>query len=144
MMSAVKSKDSKAELLLRAELWSQGYRYRKNWGKVFGHPDLAFPAAKIAVFVDGDFWHGNAWRLRGLSSLAELFPTRTEWWVEKISRNIARDGRVTERLTEEGWLVLRYWESRVLSEPRAVAEEVGFHVSERRRLSAPGSRSHQA
>lgn len=132
MMSAVKNKDSRAELLLRSELWIRGCRYRKNFSKVFGRPDVAFLKARVAVFVDGDFWHGNAWRLRGLTSLEDMFPTRTEWWVNKIAGNMERDRRVTQRLHDEGWLVLRYWESRVLVDAKRVANEVYLAVSERR------------
>ena len=141
MMSAVKNKDSRAELVLRSELWIRGCRYRKNFPKVFGRPDVVFLKAKVAVFVDGDFWHGNAWRLRGLNSLEDMFPTRTEWWVDKITGNMERDQRVTQRLHDEGWLVLRYWESQVLANSKTVADQVFLAVSERRRLPAARRRS---
>ncbi len=82
MMAAVHNKDSKAEIAIRKRLFAFGLRYRKHY-KVKALPrrtiDIAFPRRKIAVFIDGDMWHGNAWRLRGLNSLEELFPTRTEW-----------------------------------------------------------------
>lgn len=113
MMSKVKSKDSKAELSVRSRLHALGLRFRIHYNKVYGRPDIVFPKQRIAVFIDGDFWHGNAWRLRGLSSMAEQFPNRTEWWVNKLERNIQRDSEVTERLRLEGWTVLRFWESDV-------------------------------
>src|SRR5688572_10251123 len=85
MMAQVKNKDSKAELAIRRRLHAMGLRYRLHY-RIEGRPDIAFPSRRVAVFIDGDFWHGNAWKLRGLGSLAELFPTRTEWWVAKITR----------------------------------------------------------
>lgn len=131
MMAAVKNKNSKAELLLRSTLWQRGLRFRKH-AKLIGKPDIVFPRARIAIFVDGDFWHGNAWRLRGLPNLKSLFPTRTEWWVNKITRNIERDGEVTKALRAEGWKVLRFWESAILADPQAVADAVETEVRENR------------
>ena len=91
-----------------------------------------FPGQKVAVLIEGDFWHGNAWRVRGLSSLAALFPTRTEWRVAKITRNMQRDAEVTRALTEQGWIVLRFWESEVQQNADSVAEWVAEQVRERR------------
>lgn len=133
MMAAVKNKDSKAELMLRKRLWVVGLRYRKHHSGLVGRPDIVFPGARVAVFVDGDFWHGNAWRLRGLASLADLFPNRTDWWVRKIERNMQRDREVTDALTKAGWLVMRVWESRVLAEAEVVAEEIGSLIRDRQR-----------
>ena len=79
-----------------------------------------------AVFVDGDLWHGNPEevRRRGRGSLAELFPTRTEWWVAKIERTRERDREVTDTLREQGWTVLRLWEHDVLRDPDGSAHTV--------------------
>ncbi len=134
MMAAVRSKDSKAEVALRRRLWEKGLRFRKHYKGLVGRPDIVFPGPHAVVFVDGDFWHGNAWQLRGLPTLADLFPTRTEWWVAKIKRNMARDQEVTALLERGGWSVLRYWESRVLTDLNGVAEEVATLVRSR----APG------
>lgn len=133
MMAAVKNKDSKAELMLRKRLWAAGLRYRKHQPGLIGRPDIVFPGAGVVVFVDGDFWHGNAWRLRGLTSLADLFPNRTVWWVHKIERNMQRDCEVTKALTEAGWVVVRVWESRILTEVDVVAAEVERLVRNRLR-----------
>jgi DNA mismatch endonuclease (patch repair protein) len=93
-----------------------------------GHPDLVIRSRKLAIFVDGDFWHGNAWRLRGLPNLAALFPNRTAWWVAKIERNVQRDLEVTRQLESKGWRVIRVWESDILADPenagRRVLEQV--------------------
>lgn len=123
MMARVKNKDSKAEMILRRRLHALGLRYRLHY-KILGKPDIVFPAQRIAVFVDGDFWHGNAWKVRGLNSLSDLFPNRTEWWVTKITRNMERDVEVTRILVQEGWTVLRFWESEVLACPDEAAERI--------------------
>lgn len=124
MMAAVRYRDSKAELLLRKELHRRGLRYRLHARDVLGKPDIVIRSQRIAVFVDGDFWHGNAWRLRGLPDLASLFPTRTDWWVEKITRNMKRDEQVSDRLRRDGWNVIRVWESDILDDPSRAADAV--------------------
>lgn len=124
MMAAVKSKDSAAELALRRELHRRGLRYVLHVRDLPGRPDVVFRRRRVALFVDGDFWHGNAWRLRGLPNLEAQFPNRTEWWTAKIRRNMARDREVTTALTEAGWNVVRAWESEVLADATTVADRV--------------------
>lgn len=103
-MRQVKNKDSAIELALRHELWNRGLRYRKNFGKVFGHPDIVFIGKKIAVFCDSEFWHGYKWEER-----KKDFKSHQEFWISKIERNIQRDTEVTAKLLEDGWAVLRFW-----------------------------------
>jgi DNA mismatch endonuclease (patch repair protein) len=124
MMAAVRNKDSKAELALRRALHARGLRYRLHARDVPGHPDLVIRSRRLAVFVDGDMWHGNEHHRRSLSSLAELFPTRTDWWVAKIERNMQRDREVNARLGTAGWTVVRIWESDVLRDPEQAADTV--------------------
>jgi DNA mismatch endonuclease, patch repair protein len=126
IMSAVKNKDSEAEVKLRRALFARGLRYRVHYGKLVGRPDIVFPGARVVVFIDGDFWHGNAWRLRGMASFDEQFRfrSRPEWWRAKISRNMERDKEVNEALSGIGWRVLRLWESDVLKDVEACAERV--------------------
>jgi DNA mismatch endonuclease (patch repair protein) len=132
IMSAVRNKDSKAEIALRSALHRMGLRFRKNVGGLPGKPDIVFSRQRIVVFVDGDFWHGNAWRLRGCASLAELFPTGTHWWVSKIERNMARDMEVTAAMEADGWRVVRVWESDVIADAarcaRAIAEALSHNA----------------
>lgn len=134
MMARVRHKDSKAELAIRTRLFAMGLRYRIHH-TIMGKPDIAFPARKIAIFIDGDFWHGNAWRLRDLSELADIFPNRTEWWVAKITRTMARDSQVTATLERDGWRVIRVWESAVLADPDAVAATIAAAVRDARRAA---------
>jgi DNA mismatch endonuclease (patch repair protein) len=124
MMAAVRSKDSKAELALRRALHARGLRYRLHVRDIPGCPDLVIKSRRLAVFVDGDMWHGNEHYRRGLSSLADLFPTRTDWWVAKIERNMQRDREVNARLATAGWTVVRIWESDVLSDSERAADTV--------------------
>ena len=124
MMAAVRNKNSRAELALRRALHARGVRYRLHAKDVVGKPDIVVRKYRLAVFVDGDLWHGNAWRVRGLSRLEDLFPSRTDWWVAKIRRNVARDGEVSERLATDGWTVVRLWESDVLADPIAASARV--------------------
>lgn len=126
IMRAVKNKDSEAEMRLRRALHRQGLRYRLHYGKLIGKPDIVFPRQRVAVFVDGDFWHGNAWRLRGMASFDEQFRfrSRPEFWRAKITRNMERDNEVNIRLAERGWRVLRLWESDVLKDVDVCAERV--------------------
>ncbi|WP_152729550.1 very short patch repair endonuclease [Goekera deserti] len=126
MMSKVRSKDTKAELALRRVLHANGVRYRLHARDLIGCPDLVNRSRKIAVFVDGDMWHGNPAEpaRRGRATFADLFPTRTDWWVAKIERNKARDAEVTATLTNAGYRVIRLWERDVLSDPAAAARPV--------------------
>jgi DNA mismatch endonuclease, patch repair protein len=128
IMSRVGTKDTRPELLLRRRLWQSGFRYRVNYTKLVGRPDIVFVSRRLAIFVDGDFWHGNAWRLRGLASLEDLFPTRTEWWTEKIRKNMERDRSVTRQLLEQGWTVLRFWESTIIRDVDEVVSVIACEL----------------
>ena len=114
-MSAVKQKDTEPELLLRRALWKKGNRYRKNYNKLPGKPDIVFIGKKVAVFCDGDYWHGHNWAIRGLGSLEEELSGYSEFWRTKILRNIEHDKKVNELLNAEGWTVIRIWESEIRS-----------------------------
>lgn len=111
IMSAIKSKNTEPELLLRKALWKDGFRYRVNDRKLPGKPDIVFSRAKIVVFCDGDFWHGHNWAIRGLSSFEEELASYSEFWRQKIIGNVERDRKNTSLLEEAGWLVIRLWES---------------------------------
>ena len=104
-MQAIHSKATTIELLLRKALWERGVRYRKNYKKLIGKPDIAITKYKIAVFCDSDYWHGYDWENRN-----QRIKSNRDYWVPKIERNMARDREVTEALQRDGWLVLRFWE----------------------------------
>lgn len=117
------SLDTKHEKMLRLALWHLGLRYRKNVAYLPGKPDIVFPKYKVAIFCDGDFWHGHNWP--ELRSQLEK-GTNASYWVAKIENNRARDSRNTEQLENEGWFVIRVWESDIKSD----VDEVSRLVSE--------------
>ena len=117
-MSKVKLKGGKAETMLAKALWHKGYRYRKNDKRLPGSPDIAILRHQIAVFVDGEFWHGKDWNIRK----KRLIRNR-EYWVEKIEENMARDRRDDQLLLQAGWIPIHFWEKEVIKGlPMCVAE----------------------
>lgn len=113
IMRRVRSRDTKPEMVFRKELWQNGMRYKLCPQDIPGKPDIVVPSKKLAIFVDGDFWHGGQWSRRNLSSLESQFvktPSR-DYWLTKIRKNVERDCRSTAVLLSEGWQVLRFWES---------------------------------
>lgn len=126
IMSAVKSKDTRPELALRKELWRRGLRYRKNYKKLPGKPDIVFPRARLAVFCDGDFWHGHNWAIRGYGSLENELQRYSRAWADKITRNIQRDERTNEELEDVGWKVLRIWESDIKADVKRCGDIVEY------------------
>lgn len=106
-MGRIRSRDTRPEIALRKALWAAGLRYRLKAGvHLPGHPDLAFPRAKVAVFVDGCFWHG-------CPDHGHIPKSRVEYWAPKIERNQTRDAQANAQLAELGWRVLRFWEHQV-------------------------------
>lgn len=123
-------RDTRPEVLLRQALWRIGLRYRVDVGSLPGRPDVVVPAARLAVFCDGDFWHGRDLRSR-LKKLASGHNAR--YWVSKIKGNVDRDRRVDRLLNDSGWEVLRLWERDVLADPEYAARAVLRVVRSRRR-----------
>jgi len=124
IMSAVKSKNTSPERLLGKAMWRLGLRYRKNYIRIEGKPDFVFISAKLAVFCDGDFWHGNNWRIRKMRSLDDELVGYSQFWRNKILRNIERDKYVNKQLKAMGWRVLRFWESEIKTSSESCAEKV--------------------
>lgn len=104
-MRAIKSKDTMIELMLRRALWREGIRYRKNYKSLPGKPDIAITKYQIAIFCDSDFWHGYEWEERN-----KRIKSNRDYWIPKIERNMERDRQVNAHLTNDGWIVLRFWE----------------------------------
>lgn len=132
-MAAVKGKDTEPELLLRRALHRRGLRYRLHDKRLPGRPDMVFSSARVAVFVDGDFWHGHGWRERGFSSFEAQFDNHRdpERWRTKIARNMERDVEVNTELGRLGWNVLRVFESDIRRDVEAVAGAVEARVRAR-------------
>ena len=128
VLRAVKSQDTRPEVMLRKELWDRGLRYRLHPKGLPGRPDLVFVAARVAVFCDGDFWHGRDWPARRtkLSSGANA-----DYWIAKIEANMRRDRTRSKELCDLGWTVVRVWESDILSDVHKVAERIQSKVRRR-------------
>ena len=110
IMSSIKNKDTKPEIFFRKALWKWGIRYRKNV-KMFGKPDIAIKKYKLVIFIDGDYWHGNNWKIRNLPSLESELANYSDFWKNKIVSNIERDKKVNEHYKSLGWIILRFWQS---------------------------------
>lgn len=105
-MQHIKASDTKIEVLLRKTLWQKGYRYRKNYKELPGKPDIVLTKYKIAIFCDGEFFHGKDWEV--LKPRLEK-SNNSEFWINKISRNIERDDEINKKLLFMGWTVIRFW-----------------------------------
>lgn len=105
-MQHIRSKDTEIERILRQALWNEGIRYRKNYKKLLGKPDIAITKYKIAIFCDGEFFHGKNW-----NQLQEKLKNsnNSEYWIKKIQKNINRDYEIERELRAKGWIVLRFW-----------------------------------
>ena len=111
-------------------MWQCGVRYRKNYKKLVGKPDIAITKYRIAVFCDSDYWHGYDWENRN-----QRIKSNRDYWVPKIERNMKRDREVTAALQEEGWLVLRFWEWQIRKQLDECVEEVLQSIEARKQLS---------
>ncbi|TCD10496.1 very short patch repair endonuclease [Pedobacter frigidisoli] len=107
-MSKIKGKNSIPELKLRKALWAKNVRFRIHPKGFQGKPDLIINKYRLAIFVDGDFWHGYEWEERK-SSLKK----NTGFWIPKIERNMQRDRQINEVLSAKGYTVMRFWEHQV-------------------------------
>lgn len=116
-MARVKGKNTSPERLLRSALWESGLRYRLNHKVPMGRPDMVFPGPKVAVTVDGCFWHGCPAHYSRPRS-------REEFWSEKLTANVERDSRLTLGLESLGWIVVRIWEHEVFTELDEMVETV--------------------
>ena len=110
-MASIKSKNTLLEKGVFRALRKNGIYFQKHYKKALGTPDLAVPSKKIAVFIDGDFWHGyryTQWKPR----------LKNKFWTGKIERNMSRDKKYRDSLKRQGWKVLRVWEHEIKKYPR--------------------------
>jgi DNA mismatch endonuclease, patch repair protein len=114
--------------MLRRALWRQGLRYRLHPADLPGKPDIVVRGKRVAIFCDGDFWHGRNWRRRKARLQRGA---NSEYWVAKISRNRRRAKEVTGMLRDAGWLVIRIWESTIKRDPERVAIRVMASIAKR-------------
>ena len=129
-MSRIRGKDTSIEKMLSRALWHRGLRFRKNSSAIYGHPDISIRKYKIAIFCDGDFWHGYDWENR-----KEDIKSNRDYWIPKIERNIAKDEETNHVLTAMGYHVIRVWEHEIRNSlpdvvsmiVRTIEEEKALH-----------------
>lgn len=115
-MSRIKGRDTGPEVMLRNALWKRGLRYRVHYG-ITGRPDIVFVRARVAVFVDGCFWHGCPEH--------SMKPKQNAaFWEEKIRKNIERDQEISIALEKAGWRVLRFWEHEIKENLKGVEKKI--------------------
>ena len=119
--SGSRKTDTRCEIALRRELWRRGLRYNLHVADLPGRPDIVFPKNRVAVFCDGDFWHGRHIDAR-LGRLAAGH--NSAYWVAKVRRNLERDRQQSEMLEALGWVVLRFWETDILRNTVGIADSV--------------------
>lgn len=122
IMSKIRGKNTKPELLLRKALWHKGIRYRIN-NKLPGRPDVSIKKYKLAIFIDGEFWHGYNWHER-----METIKSNRRFWIPKIERNIQRDQEVNELLSILGFTVFRFWSKEVLNDLDKCINDILTHI----------------
>ena len=111
-MAAIRSKDTKPEMIVRRGLWKRGFRYRLNHKRLPGHPDLVLRKYRTCIFVNGCFWHGHLVDMQVLenSECCKIPNTNRNFWVEKIRRNKERDREEQRALASMGWHCITVWE----------------------------------
>jgi DNA mismatch endonuclease (patch repair protein) len=128
-LAKIKASNTQGELILRSTLWRLGFRFRKNVKRLPGKPDIVFPRERVAIFCDGDFWHGRNWA-KDKRRLEE--GPNSPYWLAKIRANIERDKRYNKELKRMGWYVVRLWDSDIKSNPQHAASKVASIVSSER------------
>lgn len=126
-MANIKLKNGTAEGLIAKGLWYSGFRYRKNDKSLPGSPDIAILRYHIAVFVDGEFWHGKDWAQK-----KERLKRNREYWIEKIEENMARDIRVDRELEALGWTPIHFWSRDALKNTERCLSEIIELIAENR------------
>ncbi|MEM9077833.1 MAG: very short patch repair endonuclease [Bacteroidota bacterium] len=123
IMGKIRGKNTKPELAFRKALWEAGYRYRIDYKKLMGKPDVALKKYKTVIFIDGEFWHGQNWKER-----KQKIKTNREFWIPKIERNMQRDQEVNTELERLGYTVFRFWEGEIKKELDQCLQKVIAHL----------------
>lgn len=124
IMSKIKGKNTKPELQFRKALWKKGVRYRVDSKKLPGKPDVSIKKYKLAIFIDGEFWHGYNWDER-----KKTIKSNRRFWVPKIERNMQRDAEVNLQLKEMGYTVFRFWEHEIKKDLEKCLNDILVFIS---------------
>jgi DNA mismatch endonuclease (patch repair protein) len=123
IMSKIRGKNTKPELAFRKALYAAGYRYRIDYKKLIGKPDIVLKKYRTVVFIDGEYWHGHNWEER-----KPKVKTNREFWIAKIERNMQRDREVNQKLSDLDYMVFRFWESEVKKNLKNCLNQVIRHL----------------
>lgn len=123
-MSKIRGKNTKPELLFRKALWKENVRYRVDNKKLPGKPDVSIQKYKLAIFIDGEFWHGYNWDER-----KNQVKSNQGFWIPKIERNMQRDREVNRQLNEMGYTVFRFWEKEIKNELNKCINDVLVYIA---------------
>lgn len=119
IMSKIRGKNTKPELKFRRALWKKGVRYRIDNKQLPGRPDVSIIKYKLAIFIDGEFWHGYNWDER-----KKTIKTNREFWIPKIERNMQRDREVNKQLTDLDFTVFRFWDHEIKNNLKTCINDV--------------------
>ncbi|SKB62575.1 T/G mismatch-specific endonuclease [Parapedobacter luteus] len=122
-MSRIRSRDTKPELLLRKALWAKGIRYRTHTKDLPGKPDIVIRKYRLAIFVDGEFWHGHEW-----GKTKAIIKSNRNFWITKIERNIQRDKENNAALTAIGYTVFRFWGEDVRKNLQKCVNQIELYI----------------
>tara|TARA_R110002049_G_scaffold37208_3_gene117559 strand:+ start:1474 stop:1944 length:471 start_codon:yes stop_codon:yes gene_type:complete len=124
IMSKIRGKNTKPELLFRKALWAEGVRFRVHSKKLPGKPDVSIQKYKLAIFIDGEFWHGYNWNERKIK-----LKSNRGFWIPKIERNMQRDREVNLELKNLGYTVFRFWEQDIKKELNKCINDVLVYIA---------------
>lgn len=130
-MSKIRSKNTKAELVVFRELRKRKIYFQKHYKRAAGSPDVAIPRKKIAIFIDGDFWHG-----KNFAKNKNRLPKK--YWLNKIETNVARDRKNRAKLKRQGWKVLKIWEKQIIKSRWQTLEKIIFFLKNDKKVKRRG------
>ena len=125
-MSHVKTKKNSAEVMIAKSVWHRGYRYRLNYKALPGSPDVALTKYRIAIFIDGEFWHGKNFEQR-----KNKLKNNKDYWIEKIQENIDRDLRNDKLLRQMAWYPIHFWSNDVIKYCNQCIDEIIYTIEDR-------------
>ena len=124
IMSKIRGKNTKPELIFRKALWAKGIRYRVDSKQLPGKPDVSIEKYKLAIFIDGEFWHGYNWDER-----KEKLKSNRGFWIPKIERNMQRDREVNRKLRDMGYTVFRFWDHEIKNNLKTCINDIMIHIT---------------
>jgi len=110
-MEKIRSNNTSPEIVLQKALRKEGIKFKRNYRKLYGTPDIVLSDKRIAIFVDGEFWHGYHWEEK-----KKKIKANRAYWIPKIERNIVRDKNNSKKLWQEGWKVIRFWQQQIIKD----------------------------